>query len=360
MSDYIQKLIYDLMLFRRSSYTSTKAFSKLKHNDDLCPRFEKQIELIFYSFEKYRRITYDIQGFRDQGTDIIARLPVADDYQFICFQIKSEGDLKEANYLKTLKSQVFDTESTYQKLLDYYVVLCPDMNDWEAKRKRDLKTKRETGREDQSPPPIDKNKQNQIRTIKAEFANRQTSIHIIDPEYAITFLSLTSVQIDAAIKNKLGAEDIVFRKTLELIETSTATERALLFYLVWLRIYRSMQTILPDEIYASPWLRDIYEVVRSEDWEYQSEEERERFATPGSIQERITNDLEHLEDNFIESNVQGEYTLDLKYVDPLVVLMMDGNIRYGYEVDELLIYMMNLFGPVEGYEPQQADLLTEA
>jgi len=39
--------------------------------------------------------------------------------------------------------------------------------------------------------------------------------------------------------------------------------------------------------------------------------------------------------------------------------MMDGNIRYGYEQDELLDYMMNLFAPAEGYELQQVNAVTE-
>lgn len=351
MSDYIQKLIYDLMLFRRSPYTSTGIFSKLKHNADLCPRFKRQVDIIFGAFDKYRKIVYDIQGLADQGTDVIARQQINDENQFICFQIKSDDDLRRKDYFSKLKTQFVDTERAYRKLLDYYIVLCSDLNDWEAKRKRDKKNK---GRNLQAPPPPNKNKIDQIREIEAYFSNVNSHVHIIEPDYALTFLSLTPIQIDAAIKNKLGAGDYVFRKATKMIRGLNPTESGLLFYMIWYMFYRKATSLTLEDLFNAPSLSDVYKAV--------PDKNETRFilfeddANNSYVHERMLKDLQHLEDNFIECDSQGNYTIDLKEVDPIVLLMMDGNIRYGYEQDELLLYMMNLFGPVVGFEPQQEDI----
>ena len=351
MDGYIQRIIYDLLQLRRSPYTSTYLFSKLKHNADLCPRFRRQVEIIFGAFDKYRKITYNIQGPRDQGTDVIARQHINDENQFICFQIKSDSDLRNDDYLRILKSQYFDTERAYQKLLDYYIVLCSDLNDWEAKKKRDQRKK---DKERQDPPPLNKSKLNQIQTIEADFSNVNGPVHIIEPDYALTFLSLTPIQIDAAIKNKLGAGDYVFRKATEMIGGLNPTESALLFYMIWYMFYRKATSLTLEDLFNAPSLSDIYKTVpdRNEARFIHFEDD----VNNSYVHERMLKDLQHLEDNFIESDGRGNYTIDLKEVDPIVLLMMDGNIRYGYEQDELLLYMMNLFGPVVGFEPQQEEI----
>jgi hypothetical protein len=65
--------------------------------------------------------------------------------------------------------------------------------------------------------------------------------------------------------------------------------------------------------------------------------------------ERMLSDLDFLADNFISFDGVDQYSLYLKVVQPLALLMMDGNVRYDYEEDELLTYMLSLFGPTKGY-----------
>ncbi len=199
--------------------------------------------------------------------------------------------------------------------------------------------------------PISKKKKLQIRAISAEFATVR-NIHVIEPEYAVTFLQLSSVQIDAAVKSKLGAQDVVFRSALNLVSRLSSTERALLFYLLWLRIYREKNEISPDDILTSSQLHYLYQAAPISNRDEDSEENYRHAGGNIDSTSSIRYDLEYLEDNFIERNSIGNYELDLNQVQSLVVLMMDGNLRYNYEEDELLSYMMNLFGPMTEDETQ--------
>jgi hypothetical protein len=315
MDDYIQKLLYELLQFRRSTPESTEKFAELKHDADLCPRFQRKIEDIFGAFEKYHRITYDIQGPRDKGTDVLIRLPADDEDKFISLQVKSEDDLRDKNYLKSLKSQLFDTDPASSRLLDYYIVLCCNTNDRSNKAK--------------------------VRSIGATFA-KTPKVTIIEPEFALTFLRLTSIQVDALIKSRLGSEDIVFREALNDVKELTLTERALLFYLIWSKIYNDTATITVDKLNESEFLADVYSR------EYAAKSKR-RYRFSDNVPD-IISDLNHLEDTFISSDDQASYSISLTEVESLAVLMMDGRIRYEYGAEELLYYMMDLFGPTEGYD----------
>jgi hypothetical protein len=61
MSEYSQ-IVCDLLEARRSEPSATEVFIRLKHDKDLCPQFQNQIEKIFSGFKKYHNVNYDIQG----------------------------------------------------------------------------------------------------------------------------------------------------------------------------------------------------------------------------------------------------------------------------------------------------------
>jgi len=73
MSDYLKRLIYDFVFYRRSNLADTEWFIDKKHNSFLIPEFDLKISSIVDSFEKYRHISYDTQGIRDRGIDILLR-----------------------------------------------------------------------------------------------------------------------------------------------------------------------------------------------------------------------------------------------------------------------------------------------
>lgn len=337
MDNAIKTIIYDLLQFRRSRSETTSIFQKLKHNADICPKLQNKLDSIFDSFEKYRRITYDIQGPLDEGVDVIIRQVFNEESNFICFQVKSADDLKEKNWLKTLKAQWFDAERTYHNMLDYYILLCCDT--------------------------LDLTNKGRIRSLESGFS-RNPRVHVIEPAYVLSFLRLSSIQVDAVIKSKFGSEDIIFRNALSITNDLTPTENSLLFYLVWSRIYGGSDSISLENILDSPFIEYVYSKTPDfeRDWffeeDYSEYEEPQEYVNRNfSLQEKVNWDIESLEDIYIQTDNAGNYSIDLGSVQPIAILMMDGNERYCYSNDTLLFYMMDVFGPHKGYESKEDNSL---
>jgi len=301
---------------------------------------QDKLESVFGAFEKYRRIVYDIQGPRDQGSDVIFRQIIDDKTYFICFQIKSEDDIRDKTWLKTIKAQWVDSRNSYQNLLDYYILLCCDS--------RDSVTK------------------NKIRLLESEFS-RTKPIHIIEPEYVLSFLRLSLMQTDAIIKAKLGSEDIVYRNGLSFVTDFTPTEDAILYHMIYQKIYEGLDSIDEIAILDSEFIRYVYANTPDfdRDWFFEDEEStNDDFHQDYTIRklgtrDRLSLDLEELKDIYIRMSKSHGCYVNLLEVQPLVVLMMDGNERYGYTSDDLLFYMMDLFGPYKGYtSPQDNAILS--
>src|SRR5207249_11227356 len=110
MRKSIGYVVSELVSYRESSVAETKQFEKLKHNEILCPRLEGQLNRIRDGFLKYYSVAYDVQGLRDQGTDVLLRYQTEDanpdeGARFIAFQIKGEWDLEQKEDLKVVSSQ---------------------------------------------------------------------------------------------------------------------------------------------------------------------------------------------------------------------------------------------------------------
>lgn len=229
------------MTFARSSREKTSFFMTVSHNLDLCPRYEMKIDQITQAFKKYNKnIVCDVQGFRDCGTDVAVKVSLnKTETEHICFQIKSEDDLRGKDYLKDLKAQYFDTRGRYHNLIDYYILLCCD-----SIRNKD-----------------------KIRTIVGEFS-KEAIVHVIVPEQALTFYHIGVMYIDAVIKAKLGSEDVIFRMSLELVVNLTPTEKAILFFLIWSKIFNNMGGVTFSFIQNSAFIRDVYNIVPDydKDW----------------------------------------------------------------------------------------------
>src|SRR5437899_999471 len=73
MEESVPEIIDRILRFGRTSSDSTERFRSLKHDKDLLPAFQRQIERVLESYGRLSPITYDIQGPRDQGLDIVIR-----------------------------------------------------------------------------------------------------------------------------------------------------------------------------------------------------------------------------------------------------------------------------------------------
>lgn len=334
------KILYDLFQFRRTAVEATEIFASWKHDADLCPKLQRQIEVAYSAIEKYQTITYDIQGPRDAGTDVILREPTDGDYEYVCFQVKSHDDLKNPDYLRILKAQYFDSQSRYgQQLRDYYILLCSSLVSFDQTKARSITSRAVKGK---------------IRVISGEFA-RTPHVHVIEPEYALAFLRLAYAQIDAVVKKRLGETDVVQREATELVINFTPTETALLLFIIWSQIENNSSSVTLEEITNSDFLREIYDEMPDlhRDGYFFFEEDienREDRETYNSLRNprgfdfdtRILYDLMTLEGELIEVVEAERYTVEMKRVKPIAVTLMDGEIRFEYDRKSLLHYAFNV------------------
>ena len=346
----IKKLVFELLQYERVNAGKTSAFKEMYHNDDLCPGFRNKFEEIFGALQKYRKVSRDTQGFHDNGTDVLIKDGETTGKYFICIQIKSERCLAGEDYFKDLKAQYQDTLEFYgdENIVDYYIILCCDA----------------------------RANVNKIRAINGYWAKNK-KVHIIEPEYAMMFLRLSMLQIDAVIKRKLGNDDIVIKEAIGILQALTPTEMAIILYMLHEHFCNNRLSISVKALENSSFLNTVYRAAPdySRDWFFTNESEDEEdeedeedfidepyepcnYEIEGeslnrTFETRLTEDLGYLEDNYIIADeVLNHYVLALEGLNPLIVLMLDGKIRYLYEEAELLIYMMEMF-PVKGLHFEQ-------
>lgn len=329
MHDYMKKLIYYFFQFKREDETTE--FYSLKHNTDLCPSIKDKIDDIVSKYNKYRTITYDIQGFKDEGTDVVVRLNYKDDTKYICFQVKSNDDLKDANYLPKIKAQALDTQNSYgNNLLDYYILVCCDVTSNNVK----------------------KSNINKLRQIEAAF-NKVEKVHIIEPQYVMGFLKISSLQIDVVIKNKMSDEDIIIKNAIDVVIDLTPTERALLYYLSYQYIFKGNEGIIIEDIYYNNFICETYTKVKyysrqwffTDDNRYNKSKDKKR-----GTKQRIIEDLDFLSNDHLDLLENNLIVLNVNLVLPIISLIIDGSIRYDYSESETLNYLMILLGGMKGYD----------
>lgn len=119
-------------LLRRNALTDadTTDFKTYKHDKDLCPSFTELLEGMLGVFLSYHTDVHDIQGFSDEGIDVLLRYRDDDGEHKIGFQIKSYDEFelwakKKLDVLKTLKAQ-YATAMHTVRAEEYFVVLCTD------------------------------------------------------------------------------------------------------------------------------------------------------------------------------------------------------------------------------------------
>jgi hypothetical protein len=325
MSQY-SEIVCDLLQSRRAEPSATEVFKHWKHDADLCPKLRNQIEAIFSGFKKYHTVSYDIQGLKDQGTDVLLIEWVDDQKEFVCFQVKGEWDLAQNSYLQTLKAQYFDTRTRYgSKLKAYYILVCYSIVAEASK----------TGQ-----PVVDKARKEKVKGIIREFA-LETNVRVVEPEYAAWFLSLNTIRIDAIIRSRFGDQDVVFKEARNLVRDLGVMEKIILLFILWLHLFHNKATVTADEIIHSPDMQRLHQRIAEQaddllyDFDYQ-----------------IAHDLETLQNNFVECDSTGGFSLPLQSVQPLAILMMDGSVRYNYQDAELLEYTLRILG---GFDLSDSD-----
>ncbi|WAC08835.1 MAG: hypothetical protein OS130_06525 [Thermodesulfobacteriota bacterium] len=130
MNETIQDIITRLLRYQRTPDKTTSNFKRWKHNNDILPILQRQLEMILSSYGKFQPVVYDTQGILDDGSDLILRHRevslVEKEFAIISFQAKSYDDLCKKTYMQELKAQRDDTFRKVVGLNYYFLFLCTD------------------------------------------------------------------------------------------------------------------------------------------------------------------------------------------------------------------------------------------
>lgn len=340
MFEFLSRIVDELLRYREGSILSTKNFRRLKHNKDLCPAVEKKLNTVIECLSKFHNIAYDVQGVHDRGTDVLLRDSEGEDEEskFIAFQIKSFEDLNCEDYLRRLKAQCFEAQSEYDhKLEQYYILLCTDKSAQE----------------------------NQIREIKKAFGTSHP-VTVIDPQYAITFLRLNEIRIAAIVDSVLRKDDVIYKKVRQTIEDLTPTETALTIAIVYESIIDRKTNLDMELIRSSNFLKEVYnrvpdyprdyyffydEDLSNIDGEDDDSEEKSKEASESyedrkrDFNIRLSEDIDVLNGGLFSISAEsGEMELDYEYGLPIEAILLDARVRYEYNGDALLNYILDTLG----------------
>jgi hypothetical protein len=317
MADYLKRLIFELLFLRRAALAETEWFSDKKHNSFLVPQLDLRIGDILDCSEKYRRLTYDTQGIRDHGIDVLLRYDIGEkeesQMRYIGFQVKSYDDLSEKGWLTKLKAQVLDA-ANYVTMEDFYIVVCTDATEHISK----------------------------IRDLHAELSKTEDT-HIVRPEHSLNFYRLSPQRIGAYIKAKFSEEDLVYREAFELLSELTPHQSALVIELVVAHFLEGRDSWGAEELRQQDLIQSTYRDLPNLPIEYflEDDDDDEEIVPEEDLEYAWLKDLEVLQLGFIDLDSKADKVkLKFNEVTPVAAITLDGYVRYGYEGVDLRKYLM--------------------
>ncbi|MCS4039267.1 hypothetical protein [Salinibacter ruber] len=313
--DYLQRSIYNLVFHRRSTIEDTSYFRDKKHNDHLVPELDSTLENIIFHFDKFHKVTYDIQGLLDRGVDVVAQYEVEgvnESPNRIGFQVKSYDDLEKEGWLTKLKSQMFEAlERT--NLKDLYVMLCTDVN-----------------------RHLDK-----IRFVNSEVEGR-SNLYAVRPEFAYTLLKLNSGRIASKIKNDVSKEDVVLKEANKKLAYNNIHQSAILIDVIVEILLYGNNDYSVGSVEESEFIRQIYDSVPYLSLSELEEEDEPNSAQTRSQEKVIHQDIDTLESSMIKIDRETQkISLFQEQFAAVGAIALESVSRYGYGSLEAKNYLLH-------------------
>jgi hypothetical protein len=204
----------------------------LRHDSDLVPRITLQLRLLMECLHRDTTVTYDIQGLKDDGTDVLVRMNTGNGVAFAGIQVKSHDELFEAGLLKTLRDQHSRSVDSYAPLLRWYVLLAADVS----------------GANGQA--------QGAVRRVQQAFSKKR-GVTVIDPVYALTFLRLTAIQMSTLTTLTLRTGDPVVSDSVADLTDRHPLDSAVLIRLVANAVAGDSPTTPTASLLRDEWLTRV-------------------------------------------------------------------------------------------------------
>lgn len=320
MAKQFEHVLNRLLMYQRAPGGATAGFKGLKHNDDLCPQLQARLADVLQRYDIQGGLSYDIQGPRDRGTDVLVRIEAEGEAGYYCFQVKSHDELGARDLIQTLRHQLSQSEDAYQPLVRYYIVLFAD-----EMARRDI-----------------------IRLIEGEFS-KKLHVTVVEPSYLHTFVSLPGLKVDAYIRSVIGEEDFVFRQALQDMSDYTPSQAIIVLGLLTQEV-TGVGNWMVDDLVTWGFLQEAYALLPDwenayyfyEDAELDEENLAARVDRGRDALERLRDDLDSLSD-YVTMEVTGPLRIDPAEHRFVAAVLFDGWARFGYEAQELVEYALTLF-----------------
>ncbi|WP_367133258.1 hypothetical protein [Saccharothrix sp. HUAS TT1] len=367
-----RRLISNALQYYPAAISQLSGLRNLKHDKDLLPLMQRQLRMLLDAFHRDTAAAYDIQGFTDQGCDVLIRLESAAGPQFICIQVKSHDELANPEMVNKLLLQYGDADDHYAPMSNFYVALAADLND--AKKQQQV-----------------------VRRVQQKFA-KKSKARVVDPAYLATFLRMTPSTMDSIVTQTLRKGDpvmtaaladlqrhplaaaIILRMTVGLIEGRTHFSRDELLHDRWLQAVAELIPLphlegMQDskswdrEFIGEVTLRRLFAVPPFHDPEaieaIGGEEVEEFFSgdvddllgnlppelirhylaaedTGPGAPSRLLEIMAEVLDVMEFDNSVGTLRLDIDEHSALLCLAAEGRVRHGLSGGELIGYLVNL------------------
>jgi hypothetical protein len=83
-----RRLIANALQYSSARVSATRTLRDMKHDAHLLPAIQRRLQVVLESFHRDSNVVYDIQGRNDHGCDLLIRLSVGQEVQFVGLQVK--------------------------------------------------------------------------------------------------------------------------------------------------------------------------------------------------------------------------------------------------------------------------------
>lgn len=177
-------LLEELLRYHTVRASETQQLSSMSH-DEICRIIQDKLDQLLNSFEKYRHISYMVQGPRDNGVDVLLKSSQMEDEpeKYFALQVKSHKEVEDRDngITQKLKAGWVDAQNSYGNgLTRYYILLFGDA----VKHER------------------------RISAITNEFSKLKR-VRVIGPRHLMAFLDMPQSTVAAIVDRHLSEEDYV-------------------------------------------------------------------------------------------------------------------------------------------------------
>lgn len=226
------RLVLEAFRLYRVPIAQTREQRDLHHDSDLLPRVRDQLDDLLRCIPADQHIEYDVQGLRDQGTDIVVRLTAGGRESYICMQVKSHKEINDSDLVAKLRTQHSESVDHYGPEALWCVVLAADVS-----------TKN--------------NKINsRLRGIRKAFSKKTRTV-VIDPTNLGGFLHLSRTQMTSLATLTVRSDDDAIIADARMDLRRHPLRSAVLLEVVARSLADRYRSATIQSLTASPWLQAV-------------------------------------------------------------------------------------------------------